>query len=282
MTMTLTPEQLDRYGAWIVERMRGGPPEMRNGLRFLENIVMRADMHNDSITTICGPRSSGKSNIALTCSLALHHLGVRFDWANLLHGNEPIEEVVPKITSTRRKVFDFDEGIRIANRKRSMSSAVTLFEEVLTQVRKKNHAYFIAIPKFKMLTAMCRNELVHFWVEVLDRSKNEQHERSWVRAAICTRDENPLLDDPWGIYYAEQILRKRRTKVSSLDEKERMMKKYLHSYTLTVQFPRLPKVVENAYEELAQTAVTDFGERMARKLKLPIQATPPSLKESPL
>lgn len=263
----ISEDQLNLWGRRLYERCRYGTEEEMAYLRFLENLYLRATNGNDSINAVCGPRNSGKSNVSLVSSLILRHMGLIFDFQKTqFYGMEDVPEIVEKVTGYRNHVFNFDEGIKLAYKKRSMSSPVALWEETLTQVRKKNNTYFLNIPKFTTLTSDTRNDLVHFWMEVVEKSQNLDHHRGWLRVMLFARDETPLLEDPWLISHVQKSLRYRKRRASSATDTERLMRR-VGSYVRTFRVPRLPKPIEDAYDEKAQEALTQGGKEAASSFR---------------
>lgn len=227
--------------------------------RFCENLYLRSKYNNDSIVANCGPRQSGKSCNCITTGCIELAMGAGFSLEkNFFYGTEVPEKIIYEVTNTRMNFFGFDEAIKQAFRKRSMSSAVALFEETITQARKKNHIYFLNIPKFTTLTNAMQKDLVHFWLEIVEKSTTLEHDQGWSRVALLVRNENPILEDPWGIELLRKITRGKKNVVTTFGEKENFMRR-LPTFVYTMRIPRLPKPIEDIYEPLSQASLAAWG-----------------------
>lgn len=272
---------MDLWGDHIIHKLDHGDLQHRRLMRFLRGIAARLseESNNDAVICVGGERNMGKSSFAIICAIILRRLGLAFDFTNVFYGLESLQFAIPKITTTRRNVFVFDEMIDFAFSKEAMSSLNKGMAKILIRSRKLNHVYFFCIPRFRSLDGSLRNDVVHFWIEVIWKSKDKKKDQRFALAVLFRKDRNTLTSDPWGV--TDVHLEKRR--VFTPKQQLRMLKR-VRSFRCTLAFPALPAVIERAYEGSSRDSLAEAGERfvanMSKKPREPKKAKEEKEKEA--
>lgn len=260
-------ESCDLWGKKLITKMENGSQQKKKYVKFLRMLKERTDSNLDAIIAVCGPRGMGKSSLSIESALILRQLGMSFDFNDIVFGQDALEKAIPKIASTRGRVYVFDEMIDLSYSRNAMSTLNKSIAQFITKVRKMNNIIFLNIPRFKTLDPAIRNDIVHFWIEVFWRSPDTvQHSERVALAALFTKDRDPTTNDPWDL-----DLPKDKKRMAFTPQQQLRIMKRMRSYRACLSFHPLPKVIENEYENRSRSYIgvagQDFLNALAAKRK---------------
>jgi hypothetical protein len=259
----ISDEQLDLWGARIWEKL-GHTAEHYNYAKFLENLSFRAQQDRHSVCLLSGEAGEGKSNFSLISGLVLRTFGFDFNFDNhVSYGDENLEQVVEKMTSTKKGVFIFDEGIEAGDSRRFMSKVNSVITTNMTKVRKQNHVFFWNIPDITDLDARIKNRIANYWIHVMYRTNHIDRSSDYSTAGLFRKDRNPFVRDKWGF---DVIERQFRNKPVHSSKELRGIFRRLRSHVCFMRTPRMPKVLEDSYRHESEKALAEQGREGAAEL----------------
>lgn len=255
----ITDEQLDLWANRLLAKATVSQ-EHYMYFRFLENLHRRGAIDKDSVILLSGERGEGKSNLAVVSGMLLRLYNFKFDFSHISYGNEGLDDIVEKITSTRKGVFVFDEGIDVANSRSFMSKVNNIITTNLTKSRKKNHIYFWNIPDISDLDSRIKNRIANFWIHVIKRTNNQNRDSDYSTSALLRKDRNPFISDKWG--FDDAIKRFKNKPIHSAEQLERMFFR-TRGFVGLLRTPRMPKVIEDYYRGESESALKEGGKEGA-------------------
>ncbi len=242
----ITDNQLDLWGKHLLEKLEKGDEQERLYLQFAKELKGRLDKNKDAIICVSGERGLGKSSFSVNTCLLLRQLGVKFTTSHIFYGETERDSAINTYRSSQFSAFSFDEMIDFAYSRDAMTRQSKMLIKTLTKSRKLNNITFLNIPRFRALDPGIRNEVVHFWCDIVWRSDAEDRDKQFALVALLSKDRNPITTDPWGL--DDSRLMKKR--IYDAGNHLKFLKK-LRSFVCVMRFPPLPKVLEDYYESLS-------------------------------
>lgn len=246
---------LDLWGEKVYKRLEKGNTQQRLYLAFLRGIAKRTENNMDAIVAVCGERGMGKSSYGILSAVLLRQYGLDFNFSDIYYGADSLKTAVTRISTSKRRVYVFDEIIDLAYSRNAMTTMNKNLARFFTKVRKMNNIIFLCIPRFRTLDPALRNDVVHFWNEVFWKSQAKDPSDRFAMVALFRKDKNPLTDDPWGL--DDRVMSKRRAYTPK--DHLKVMKR-VRSYVGNIAYPPLPAALEKAYVESSEDYLGKAGE----------------------
>lgn len=248
--------RIDLWGRNLAKKLRRGNEYERLYYEFLEGLALRTQENKDAVVCVSGERGLGKTAFALVSSIVLRKMKVKFDFSNVFYGAGNTRQAIRKVINSEGTAFVFDEMIDVAYSRDAMTSMNKNIAKILTKARKLNNIYFFCIPRFKNLDSTLRNDVVHYWAEMLYQSKNTVRSKRHATAALFRKDRNPVAEDPWGMSATKYI----KKRVYTSQDQTKLVKR-LRSFVCFMKFPPLPYSIEAEYEGLSKQSLKDTGDK---------------------